>query len=249
MNEENNNEPTNPIASTGDYCEITINCPVCSKEITAVKQLVKEYGKPVCRECSEEWERKHSSAANRAEQLEQDWRHKVGAEYAELDEQNPQYAEAMAKLINAASMKQPESLFVLGPTGSCKTRIMCEYLKGWHLRNRDVDIMWSLDLKETASMSGSRKFTQIRRYAEVGVLGMDDPFFTAVHDDRVVDMIKETIDMRLRERLPTVITSQLGSREIIQAAHKWAERESTTQAIQALLRRLYEVCTPVKLGE
>ncbi len=131
-----------------------------------------------------------------------------------------------------------QSLFFYGPTGQGKTRLALLMLKRAMLRNHWVGVLWPEKLK---SLTQGFDSTTFDHYARFDVLLMDDPLITAGRESKLVDALKNLIDVRIREGRATIITSQIGSEEEIAEAKEFGDAKTADiERIKALRRRFIE---------
>jgi hypothetical protein len=141
-----------------------------------------------------------------------------------------------------------QSFFLFGPTGSCKTRVAMLLLKlNLHWWNKRVGVLWP---EKVRMMSQGFETTVFDHYAAFDVLVMDDVLLTACRESKLVDAVKQLVDVRMRENRPFIITSQIGTEEDLTEAKEFGDAKNADQErIKALLRRLREECRVVSFAK
>lgn len=142
-----------------------------------------------------------------------------------------------------------ESLLFFGPTGQGKTRLAMWLLKRCLVRsNLHVGVLWPWDLKAVKKAFDVRE--QLTKWGKFDLLLMDDSLMTGAQDERITDFLKDLFSYRMDHHRHQIITSQIGGDEYKQQADKF---ENITAAdlkrVEALLRRLREVCRLVSFAE
>lgn len=140
-----------------------------------------------------------------------------------------------------------KSLLMYGPTGQGKTRLALLMLKRAMMRNHWVDVLWPEKLRSLVQGYDSTVFD---RYAGYDVLMMDDPLITACRESKLVDALKNLVDVRMREKKVTIFTSQIGDEEELAGAKEFGEAKTADlERIKALMRRLREDCQVVSFAQ
>lgn len=139
-----------------------------------------------------------------------------------------------------------KSLLLYGPTGQGKTRLGLLMLKRSMMRNHWVGVLWPEKLRSLVQGYDSTVFDH---YAGFDVLLMDDPLITGCRESKLVDALKNLIDVRMREKKVTIITSQIGSEEELAGAKEFGEAKTADmERIKAIVRRLREDCKVVSFA-
>lgn len=142
--------------------------------------------------------------------------------------------------------KGDKSLFFYGPTGQGKTRLALLMLRRAMMKNHWVGVLWPEKLRSLVQGYDSTTFDH---YAAFDVLLMDDPLISGAREGKLVDALKNLIDVRMREKKAMIITSQIGSEEEIAGAKEFGEAKAADlERIKAIVRRLREDCTVVSFA-
>jgi DNA replication protein DnaC len=145
-----------------------------------------------------------------------------------------------------------KSQFLIGPTGSAKTRIAFLMLKHALLKGFNIGVLWPEDLPRLNTAFKSENF---ERFATIGVLLVDDGLLSACRDSKQTDYLKMLIDVRMRNSLTTIFTSQVGANAFMAGNKEYGDlQDADIQRIDAIMRRLREDCDIVtfkspKLGQ
>lgn len=168
--------------------------------------------------------------------------------FLETDTKRPDFPLAIFNAEKKRLAENPsQSFFLFGPTGSCKTRVAMLLLKqNLHWWNKRVGVLWP---EKVRMMSQGFETTVFDNYAAFDVLVMDDVLLTACRESKLVDSVKQLIDVRMRENRPFIITSQIGTEEDLTEAKEFGDAKNADQErIKALLRRLREECRVVSFA-
>lgn len=141
-----------------------------------------------------------------------------------------------------------ESLLLFGPTGRGKTRVGALLLKRCLVkRNAHVAFMWPEELK---SVKDSRdRLAMVHKWGRYDLLMLDDPLSAGAADERIVDFLKDLLDYRMREGRHQIITSQVGSSDLKEAAGKFGNlTRADKERLEAIIRRISETCRTVSFG-
>lgn len=140
-----------------------------------------------------------------------------------------------------------KSLFFYGPTGSGKTRVAFLMLKRAMLKNNHTGVLWPEQIKSLTQGYDNSTFDH---FASFDVLLMDDPLITACRESKMVDVLKQLIDVRMRHKKPTIFTSQIGSENEITDGKEFGEAKTADlERIKAIVRRLREDCQVVSFAK
>lgn len=142
-----------------------------------------------------------------------------------------------------------ESLLFFGPTGTGKSRLAMWLLKRCLARHhKHVGVLWPEQLKSVKT--SHERLELVQKWGRYDLLLMDDSLLTGAQDERITDFLKDLLDYRMRYNRHQIITSQIGGEEYKAQADKF---ENITAAdlkrVDALLRRLREVCRVVSFAE
>lgn len=213
------------------HCDTMIECRrivspfvACDPCIARVKneQLIKMY--------REYWEQDYICPAN----------------YRNTDIRHAGFPTALWADLKAKDKAKPDqSYFLFGPSGTGKTRVGFLLLKAALFRGKKVGVLWP----EKLEMLKSRFDTKtMDRYAEYDTLLMDDTLLTACLDSKLVNSVKELVDIRMRNKRPMIVTSQIGGDEVKGGKQFGDAKAADLERINALIRRLREACTVVSFA-
>lgn len=144
-----------------------------------------------------------------------------------------------------------ESLFFIGPSRRGKSRLGMLLLKRCLVRyNLHVGVLWPEELSPVKGARGREIMEMIAKWGKYDVLLMDDSILAGAQDGRVTDFLKQLLDYRMRHKRHQIVTSQIGSAEMIEQADKFkASTKADKQLIEALLCRFREVCRVVSFAD
>lgn len=207
------------------HCETMIECRrivspfvACDPCIARVKneQLVKMY--------KEYWEQDHVCPAN----------------YRNTDTKHADFPKAIWADLKAKDKATPDqSYFLFGPSGTGKTRVAFLLLKAALFRGKKVGVLWPEKLEMLKSRFDTRTMD---RYAEYDTLLLDDTLLTACLDSKLVNSVKELVDIRMRNKRPMIVTSQIGGNEVKGGKQFGEAKAADIERVDALIRRLREAC-------
>lgn len=194
-----------------------------------------------CDKCREKADRKE-----KLERAKVYWQHICPESLRETDKEHAGFPKAQYEATKA--FLGTESLLLFGPSGKGKTRLGMLLLKRCLVKlNLHVGVMWPENLK---AVKGARDTLEMMgKWGKYDVLLMDDALLTGAQDERVTDFLKDLLDYRMRYKRHQIITSQIGSSEYEQQGEKFANQtRADKQRIEALLRRIKEVCTVISFA-
>ena len=140
-----------------------------------------------------------------------------------------------------------ESLFLYGPTGMGKTRLALLMIRRAMMKNKWVGVLWPEKLR---SLTQGFDNTTFDHYAAYDVLLMDDPLLTACRESKLVDAVKMLVDVRMREKRPTIFTSQIGTEEELSDGKEFKEAKAADmERIKATLRRIKDSCKVITFAK
>jgi len=130
-----------------------------------------------------------------------------------------------------------KNLILYGPTGTGKTFLMLQKLKAglWHGK-RPV-VLWADQLKRLTQQRYVGR--DIQPYEEAGILGLEELFGEDSAREAYTSFIRNLIDVRLRLNRPTIITTQLTSKDVAGEMNKYDnETKADSERREAILRRI-----------
>jgi DNA replication protein DnaC len=197
-----------------------------------------------CDECIE----RHKEAET-TERHRKFWEHVCPERFRSTDPKHADFPGAIfADLKKALRDNSNQSFFLYGPTGSCKTRVGMLLLKmQLHWFNRRVGVLWP---EKVRTLSQGFETTTFDHYANYDVLLMDDVLLTSVRESKLMDAVKQLIDVRMRHERPFIITSQIGTEDDLKDGKEFGDAKTAdVERIKALLRRLREDCRVVSFAK
>lgn len=221
---------------------VTAKCNHCERTVETRRIVA-----PVvaCDACLEK-----KTAAARMDRYRKYWEHVCPAAYRTTDlEKIPQgkaaYREAKKLLApqvdgNGEQVISPiPSFFLFGPTGTGKTRVAFLLLKLCLLRDQSIGVLWPEQLPRLRNNFDHSAFDRAAGY---DVLLLDDSLLTACREPKLVEVLKQLVDVRMRENRPMIFTSQIGG-EGMETGKEYGEAtQADLQRVEALIRRLRETC-------
>jgi hypothetical protein len=137
--------------------------------------------------------------------------------------------------------KGDHSLFMLGPTGKCKSRMAALALKFALLAGKTVGFIWPEELKDAAKSHDRLKL--LKSFGNPDVLVMDDSLLSGAQDGKTADFLRDLLDYRMRHQRHFIITSQVGEQDYTEQGDKYGNLTSSEkEQITAIFRRIREKC-------
>lgn len=216
---------------------VCIRCQHCGKWI---HEAVPLYMAPhiACNDCADKWEKK-----NKWDRIAKYWERLVPPALRETDLEHADFPKAIYTAHQSESGNR--SMFLYGPTGSCKTRMAVMFIRKALINGLHPGILWPADLKHHARSWQDRRQT-IEALGKHDVLLMDDALLTGAQDERIADFLKDLIDHMQRHKRHMIITSQIGKTEYEEQADKFKNlTKADKERIEALLRRISDDFTVI----
>lgn len=169
------------------------------------------------------------------------WEHICPERYRETDLNHPDFPKAVWDDVKKAYDENPgQSFFLFGPSGQCKTRVGMLILKRALIRhNKRVNVLWPEKLK---TIAGGWENSAFDTYAAHDLLLLDDSLLTACREPKLIDALKQLIDVRMRHNRAIIVTSQIGEEGVKSGKEYGDAKQADLERIDALVRRLREVC-------
>ena len=128
-----------------------------------------------------------------------------------------------------------------------KTRLALLMIRRAMMKNKWVGVLWPEKLR---SLTQGFDNTTFDHYAAYDVLLMDDPLLTACRESKLVDAVKMLVDVRMREKRPTIFTSQIGTEEELSDGKEFKEAKAADmERIKATLRRIKDSCKVITFAK
>lgn len=138
--------------------------------------------------------------------------------------------------------------YIFGKQGTGKTTKASGVLKGWMTQNNGAArFVTSADmLTEIGATYSSYETEQsvILKYGRAKILVIDD-LGKENPTDQALTKLWQVIDMRYRDMLPTIVTTQHNYGELVAEL----SRKGGFETAKAIVSRLYETCQPVSMGD
>jgi len=214
---------------------IKFECRFCGREMEATR-LAQAFGTccDSCREARETKEKRELCGAA--------WQDICPASYRDRDMKDPRFPAAAWDKVKLWSRQK--SLFLLGPSGVGKTWVALETLKRCLWKGLSVGVVWPEQMEAVKfSRDPMRFITDNNQY----VLMLDDCVMAAARSEASLDALRNLIDVRMRNRMPFIITSQVGGAALEEHIDKYDRGTGVDRAkLEALLRRLRQECEVVE---
>lgn len=178
-------------------------------------------------ECKTEWKR---------------WMSENAQSYAHFSTDHEDFnSEAWAEL---KPLPVSKNVILFGPTGTGKTFLMLQRMKSALWNGKAPMVLWADQLKRLTRDRYNSREADI--YANAGVLGIEELFGEDSAREAYTSFVRNLIDVRMRLNKPTIITTQLSSKDVAGEFNKY-DNESTAdvERRQAILRRINEAYYPI----
>lgn len=229
-----------PLAQLSDF----VNCEVSQERISAV---CRHCGKPIdcARVVSPFVSCEPCIARIKQEQLEDQaaayWQRVCPAQFLATNTGHKDFPREIWQRIR--NMPLGQSLFLLGPTGTGKTRVAMLRLKQAAVSGNSIKVIWPEQLEAFRGYTAEARYESITGFDHVL---LDDCLMTACREARLADSLKHIIDVLMRHARPFIITSQIGSEEFMSGNSYGDLKDADRERGAAIMRRLREICTVVK---
>lgn len=219
-------DPAHPYRET-----ISGQCSVCQCELQVMRLF---QSLTACDECREK-----VIEADRIESCRGFWEKLCPGEFLNTKLDHPGFPIAIYREIKA--YKGDHSLFMLGPSGSCKSRMAALALKFALLAGKTVGFIWPEELKDAAKSHDRLKL--LKSFGNPDVLAMDDSLLSGAQDGKTADFLRDLLDYRMRHQRHFIITSQVGEQDYTEQGDKYGNLTSSEkEQIKAIFRRIREKC-------
>jgi len=151
-----------------------------------------------------------------------------------------------AQLEQLSDWTGQQSLFFYGDTRAGKTRLAMLMLKRAMLKNHFVGVIWPEELDD-ASKGFEGKLSKLHEWARYDVLLLDDALLTCAGDEKTSTMLKNLLDLLIRQKKRFIITSQIGGDDWKEQAKQYVKKgervtETSIARIDAAMGRIREEC-------
>jgi len=227
------------IASPEAQALVTVKCHHCERmlETTKINSAF-----VACDECIERHTYKEKMKRYRAF-----WEATVPERYRETDLNHADFPKAIWEELKATDTANPGgSYFLFGPTGTGKSRLAVLLLKQALLRDQHIGILWP---EKLSTLKSSWETTTFDKYAAYDVLLFDDTLLAACREAKLVEVLKQLVDVRMRHNRPIIVTSQIGEAGVVSGKEYGDAKEADIERIGALIRRLREYCKVIPMAK
>jgi len=209
------------------------DCPN-SNSVTLPKGHAKMAGNSLCcDECCKEYD--HRRKVELCKDHWERWLRDNAERYEHFSIDHPEFNSEAYKLLK----KQPVSSNVIlyGPTGTGKTFLMLQQMKRALWNGRMPCVLWADQLKKMTR--GTQHWRESQQYEQAGILGIEELFGEDSAREAYTSFVRNLIDIRLRLRKPTIITTQLKSKDLAGEMDKYDnETKADVERRNAILRRI-----------
>ena len=192
------NDPDSPLNALTEAF-----CTKCEKPIGRVLKLF-EFS-CACDQCRDQW-----TQDEQIKKCKLQWELLCPAGYRDTTNKHPDFPTALwakAPLLGWKGDLKDRSLVLLGDTRAGKTRSAMLLLKRALLSGNTVAILWPEELRE---LSGLRTLEQLRALAAHNVILMDDTIQAAMGEDKLIEIVKQLVDLIMRNKHRFILTTQVG---------------------------------------
>ena len=134
-----------------------------------------------------------------------------------------------------------KSLIFLGDTRTGKTRSAMLLLKRVMLQNLRIAVLWPEEVRELAN---ARNLESVRNLALHDVIVLDDTIQASLGDDKLIEIVRQLIDMIMRNRRTFILTTQVLGDDS-EAGRYGGPSPAQLKRAAALMERIREVGTLV----
>lgn len=172
------------------------------------------------------------------------WEHVCPEKYRKTDTKFPGFPVETYRRLKADFIGK--GLFLFGPSDMFKTRVALLMLKRALLTGKRVGVLWpdqiaSLKMGFDSSMD---------RYAGYEMLLLDDPLLAVSKEPKLIETLRQLIDIRVRHERPFIITSQIGHEDELVKAQAYGEAKGAdVERIKSLLKRFRQDCEIVSFAQ
>ena len=232
----------NGLSIKDDYGRFTGHREACDGTVTLPKGHAKMAGDSLCCDaCCAEWDKRER--IRRCKDIWDRWLADNAERYAHFSTDHEDFNVEAWQVLK----KQPitRNVILFGPTGTGKTFIMLtQFKRALWAGKGPLKVLWADQLKKlTRERYNSR---EIQAYEQAGVLGIEELFGEDSAREAYTSFVRNLIDIRLRLRRPTIITTQLQSKDLAGEGNKWDnETVGDRERRNAILRRINEDFFPL----
>lgn len=139
-----------------------------------------------------------------------------------------------------------KGLFLFGPSDMFKTRVGMLMLKRALLEGKRVQVLWPDDIQSLRQGFDS----SMDRFAGYDMLLLDDPLLAVSKEPKLIEVLRQLIDIRVRHERPFIVTSQIGHEDELVKAQAYGEAKGAdVERIKSLLKRFRQDCEIVSFAQ
>jgi DNA replication protein DnaC len=219
-----------------EYGRFTGRREECANEVTLPKGHAEMAGSSLCCDkCCEAWNYKRR--VEECADIWKRWLRENAERYEHFSTDHEDFNHKAYKILK----KQPVSknVILFGPTGTGKTFLMLQQMKRALWSGRMPCVLWADQLKKMTR--GTPHWREAQQYEQAGILGIEELFGEDSAREAYTSFVRNLIDIRLRLRKPTIITTQLKSKDLAGEMGKYDnETKADVERRNAILRRINE---------
>lgn len=186
--------------------------------------------------------------ADRWEQAKRYWKALCPERFQETDVDHADFPK-VAKVIWGQLEKAEtagQSYFLIGPSRTGKTRVAMLLLRAALIRGQFVGVLWP---ERIPSLRSNFDTVPFDKYAAYDVLLFDDALLTACREPKLLETVKQLLDVRMRHNRASIFTSQIGEAGVISGKEFGDVKEADLARVDALIKRLREDCKVISFAE
>lgn len=212
----------------GERIEVQCNC--CEAMIAMTTGHRAAWPQTTCVKCVEK-----KKAIDKISLCKTWWEKRCPADYLDTDESHPEFPSRAWQWIRRIPLDR--SLFIVGPTGFGKSRMACLRMKKLLWEEYQVRLAFPEHLKYPPVKWST--YDHLMALGSVKALLLDDVFRAGIAKDSVADFIGDLMDIRMRNKGITIVTSQMEGNEIVADSKKYGNQTRAEKLrVDAILRRL-----------
>ena len=218
---------------------VTVHCCKCGGPVEATANHAYVFGGVICCDpCVEKKVRKDAWDVSKAW-----WSRNCPVAYQDTTEKDSRFNHAAWKRMLPHTLET--SLVLIGETGTGKTRLACYWLRRalaeWTRKEIGKSIRFAFPEDLKSFPIGVTRRDYLHTLAAPDILLMDDAFLAGASKESVSDFLKDLIDMRMRAKKATIITTQVDGAEYKKDADKFRNMSNVdAKRVDAIVRRVKE---------
>lgn len=225
------------IASPHSQEEVEAKCRHCDTVLT-VKRIVAPF--LACDDCLRQHDHDEKLKRNR-----EYWKIICPERFRDTDVDHADFPKAIWDAVKRDDAGG-QSYFLIGPSRKGKTRVAFLLLMRAMMRDQFVGVLWPEKIQSLKSNFDSVNFDRAAAY---DVLLFDDALLTACREPKLLESVKQLLDVRMRHNRASIFTSQIGEAGVRSGKEFGDVKEADLARIDALVKRLREDCKVVSFAE